>query len=305
MTQLATPDKPPRFIKYETDRGEVALSVDYVRKYFCPNASPQEAFAFIQLCRFHRLNPYLREAYLVKYGQSAPAQFIIGYQAWTQRAERDPKYQGFRAGLIIARDNGILEHREGTFYRESETLEGGWCEVNLAGRASPVRVEVALHEYIQRAQDGKPNRFWAEKPGTMIRKVAIAQAHREAFPSLFAGLYSEGDEVPDSELPADAVVVEGSGSWLDTVAGDDTPEAPAEDAPRPAPTGRGPAPEEDDGLTYEYVLERAGANGLDRESFEARVLGKSLESFMKVRGATPALANLKLTQYLNRAAGAV
>ena len=45
------------------------------------------------------------------------------------------------------------------------------------------RVEVAIQEYIQRKGDGTPNRFWAEKPGTMIQKVAMGQAFRLAYPT--------------------------------------------------------------------------------------------------------------------------
>jgi len=62
--------------------------------------------------------------------------------------------------------------------------------VYRAGLSVPVRAEVSFEEYVQRKTDGSPNRFWAEKPATMIRKVAIVQALREAFPDEFGGLYS-------------------------------------------------------------------------------------------------------------------
>ena len=238
MTPKVAEKKSAPIVKYETERGDVSLSVEFVRNYFCATATPYEAFAFIQLCRFHRLNPYLREAYLVKYGQNDPAQFIIGYQSWTQRAERDPNYQGFKAGLILSKkeEEGELRHREGTFYQQEEVLLGGWCEVKRSDRPDPVRIEVALHEYIQKTREGRPNRFWGEKPGTMIRKVAIAQAHREAYPSLFAGLFDQSELNADNDLPTDVVIVEGSSTWLAEPAAEpqEEPAAPKPKTPRAA-----------------------------------------------------------------------
>ena len=60
---------------------------------------------------------------------------------------------------------------------------GGWCTVHRKDRAITKRV--SLSEY----STGKS--LWATKPGTMIEKVAITQAHRDAFPSIFAGTYGE------------------------------------------------------------------------------------------------------------------
>lgn len=200
--------KEQHMVRYEGLHGEVALSVNYVQAYFCPKANKAEAFAFMKICQRHRLDPFLREVYIVKYSDNEPAQFIIGYQSWTQRAEKDPNYQGFKAGLILSNEKG-MERREGTFYGQGETVEGGWCEITLAHRPEPVRIEVALHEYVQKTSQGQPNKMWREKPGTMIRKVAIAQAHREAFPSLFAGLYDQSEIGPDRELSDDAIIIEG------------------------------------------------------------------------------------------------
>ena len=243
MTQEVAEKKSAPIVKYGTERGEVSLSVEFVRKYFCATATAHEAFAFIQLCRFHRLNPYLREASLVKYGQNDPAQFIVGYQAWTQRAERDPNYQGFRAGLILKGKDDAMDLREGTFYLpEEETLLGGWCEVIRSDRANPIRIEVSLHEYVQKNREGRPNRFWGEKPGTMIRKVAIAQGHREAYPSLFAGLYDHSELDADNDLPTDAVIVEGAATWLEEEASEPKEEpAPQRETEQPTPLGTMPS----------------------------------------------------------------
>lgn len=50
--------------------------------------------------------------------------------------------------------------------------------------------EVSFDEYAGRKKDGSLNAQWSKKPSTMIRKVALVQALREAFPSAFGGMYT-------------------------------------------------------------------------------------------------------------------
>jgi phage recombination protein Bet len=168
----------------------VELTSNVVRKFICPTATEQEIYFFLQLCKAQQLNPFLREVYLIKYG-SSPATIVTGKETFTKRASRIESYAGFKAGLIVLGDCAEPVYREGSFYiKDKEHLAGGWAEVYRAGLSVPVRAEVSFEEYVQRKTDGSPNRFWAEKPATMIRKVAIVQALREAFPEEFGGLYS-------------------------------------------------------------------------------------------------------------------
>ena len=201
---LATQEGATKAIRYNSLRGEeVSLSVHFIRQYFCTKATWGEAFHFIRFCQAHQLNPFLRDAYLVKYSDSEPAQMIIGYHVWLQRASMQADYRGCTQGIIVMK-GGELERREGAFYLSDEEIVGGWCEVEVEGRLSS-RVEVAMQEYIQRRKDGTPNRFWKEKPATMIQKVAISQAFRLAYPSLYAGMYDAAEITDGAELPLDSV----------------------------------------------------------------------------------------------------
>ena len=47
-------------------------------------------------------------------------------------------------------------------------------------------------------------------------------------------------------------------------------------------------------------MDRAGEKGLDQEQFEIQVPGKSLESFERVRGSSPEVADKKLSAYLEQ-----
>ena len=54
---------------------------------------------------------------------------------------------------------------------------------------------MSLAEYDQKRS------LWLSKPATMIRKVALVQALREAYPGEFGGIY-DGAEMPEPDLPA-------------------------------------------------------------------------------------------------------
>jgi hypothetical protein len=107
-----------------------------------------------------------------------------------KRAENDPLYDGFKAGLILGRDGEVVE-TEGSFMLKTDTLLGGWCDVYRKDRKFPISAKVNLEEY------HKSQATWNSMPKTMIRKVAIVQALREAFPTKLESLYTE-EEIQDA-----------------------------------------------------------------------------------------------------------
>lgn len=192
----------------KTDTGDIQLSSQVVRDYLVAGGgevSNQEIKLFIALCSAQKLNPFIKEAHLIKYGNS-PATMVVSKDVYQKRADKNPDYKGKKAGIIVISQKGEIDYRVGTFYiPDAETLVGGWCEVYRKDR-EPERVEVSLSEYIGRKKDGTVNSQWSGKPATMIRKVAVAQCLREAFPTEFQGLYVP--EEMDVEEPADNFVVE-------------------------------------------------------------------------------------------------
>jgi phage recombination protein Bet len=169
------------------------LTPEIIKKYICDKATDQEIYFFIQLCKAQNLNPFLREAYLIKYG-TAPATMVVGKETFTKRADRLPQYNGNKAGLIIL-SNQAISYREGAFLQKGETLLGGWAEVFRKDRDHSTRIEVTLSEYEGKKADGEINQQWRTKPATMIRKVALVQGLREAFPDEFASMYAEEEGV--------------------------------------------------------------------------------------------------------------
>ena len=176
-------------VKYETGRGELTLTSEDVLANFCPKATHQEVRLFLELCRHQKLNPWLREAYLIKYGDG-PASMVVGKDAFTQRAETQVSFDGMAAGVIVLDKEGKLVERQGALTLATEVLLAGWAEVFRKDRRVPFRQVASLHEF------NRGQAQWKSMPATMIRKVALVQALREAFPSAFAGLYDEAEILP-------------------------------------------------------------------------------------------------------------
>lgn len=189
-------DKP---IKYMVGGKSVELSVALTQKYFCPEATPAEAFVFNAWCQHNGLDPWKKEAYLVKYGNNPP-QMLTAKDAFTKRAEANPRYQGSQAGVVVRKEDGTLENRLGELVLEDEEIVGGWADVYVKDYVKPISSVVGFRERCQYKSDGKPMAKWATSPALMIRKCALVAAMREAFPNEVGGMY-----IPD-EMEAGATI---------------------------------------------------------------------------------------------------
>lgn len=171
-------------IAFTDDVGaNITVTADDVRNLICPNADQKEVALFLQLCKSQRLNPFVKDAYLVKYG-SNPAQMITNYQVFNRRACKNENYGGIENGVTVLR-NGEIVHKDGSavYKAAGETLLGGWAKVYFKDGRKPAYAEVALDDY----STGKSN--WSKMPGVMIEKCAKAAAWRLAFPDDFQGMY--------------------------------------------------------------------------------------------------------------------
>lgn len=199
-------------VTYESLSGiMVKLDADTVRNQIARGngkITDQEVAFFLRTCQAKKLDPLENgEVYLVKYDDKAPAQTVVGYHAYLRRAERFPEYRGYKAGVVVMRNDNVVYKEGAAVYRQiGEELIGGWCRVFREmpnGRIDETYAEVSLDEY----STGKSN--WAAKPGTMIRKVAISQAVRGAFPNEYEGLYTADEMIASGAVPANVIEVDG------------------------------------------------------------------------------------------------
>ena len=190
---------------YKVNGQAVELTGETVRNYLVNGSgkpTDQEVVMFIKLCQSQGLNPFLREAYLIKYSDKAPATTVVGKDAFTRRASEMKECKGWKAGVCcMNQKTGAYVEREGTVVLPNEKLVGGWCEVKMTRWEEPFKQTAMLDEYHQH------NSMWNSKPATMIRKVAIVQALREAFPAQFQGMYDSSEIDTNGELPETVIDV--------------------------------------------------------------------------------------------------
>ena len=181
----------------KTDSGEIKLSIQTIRQYLVNgqgNVTDQEAMMFLGLCKGQKLNPFIKEAYLIKYGDKQPATMVVSKDVFMKRAIKNPDFEGIESGVIVLNSHGEVEYKKGAFYlKDREQLVGAWATVHRKSWKYPISLEVNYDEYVGRKTNGEVNSQWASKPATMIIKVAETQALRKAFVEDLQGMYDESE----------------------------------------------------------------------------------------------------------------
>lgn len=178
---------------YNIGDNEIKLTPNIVQNYIVGNDSkitlPEFKF-FTELCKARKLNPFLKEAYCIKYGNQ-PAQIVVGKDVFLKRADEHPQYNGKETGIIVQTSSGEIIERPGCFLAENEKLVGGWAKVYRKDRKFPEYMSVSFEEAAGRKGTGELNSTWKKQGATMIEKVAKVRALREAFIEEFQGMYVE------------------------------------------------------------------------------------------------------------------
>jgi len=144
---------------------------------------PRElAVQFLQICQAFKLNPFKREIYLIPYGNQA--NIIVGYEVYLKRAERSGKLAGWKVWIEKDRDGEVK----------------ACIRIKRKDWEEPFEHEVYMREYKRDTQ------IWREKPYTMLKKVAIAQGFRLAFPEELGGIPYTQDEVEVIDVETGEVI---------------------------------------------------------------------------------------------------
>jgi len=184
-------------LQVRTENNEMTITVEDIKKYIAPKATDKELFMFIGISKSYKLNPFKREIHFVKYGD-APASIIVGYEQYLKRAERTGKLDGWKCWI------------------EKDTIGEKAClEIKRKDQSSPIHWEVYRKEF------DKQQSTWKSMPTFMLKKVAIAQGFRLAFPDELGGLpyipeempvdkggNTTSEQLPTGEVTQDAEIVE-------------------------------------------------------------------------------------------------
>jgi len=163
------------------------------------NLTEHEQKMFVSVAMAYGLNPFKREIYPVAYGSGDKRKLsiIVGYEIYLKRAERTGKLDGFEVSISGIFKKGKIQKKkfDGSFYDVQGILPEGevsaTCTVWVKGKTHPVVWTVWFDEYTQ------SNEMWLSKPRTMIKKVAIEQAFRIAFPDEMGGMPYAPEELPE------------------------------------------------------------------------------------------------------------
>ena len=192
--------------RYEADSGKEIVITDDDIKYAIAgnqNVTNVEMRLFVELCMAHHFDPFIKEVHLIKF-KDKPATIVIGKDVWLKRAMRNQRYKGHQAGMTFIGADGKIRRREGSMILDGEKLIGAWAKVYIGGYEAPVYDEVSFQEYAQKKYDGSLMANWAKMPATMLRKVALVHALREAFPDEFGGCYDASEM--GVEIPTEAKI---------------------------------------------------------------------------------------------------
>lgn len=158
---------------------------------------------FVEIASAFQLNPFIREIYGIPYGDNF--NIIVGYEVYLKRAETSGQLAGWRAWtegeVKFEQVKKTVNKKDGGTFEKTVTVPRGnlkgCVEIKRKDWESPFYHEVYLDEYSQ------DNEMWGSKPRTMIKKVAIAQGFRMAFPVELGGIPYTADELPSIEPVAE------------------------------------------------------------------------------------------------------
>ena len=200
---------------YDVDGEQIKLTPKIVQEYIVgtdAQITMPEFKMFTSLCKARKLNPFLKEAYCIKYGKQ-PAQIVVGKDAVLKRAILNSNFGGIESGVIVRSiETGEVIERKGTFYiKAEEKLVGGWARVYRKNWTHPTYCSVSFDEVAQTKSDGSLNSNWTGKGATMVEKVAKVRALRETFVEELGGMYEAeeiGVDLPSETAPQKQEIIQ-------------------------------------------------------------------------------------------------
>lgn len=202
-------------VEYTAHDGQpVKLTLAIVKKYLVHGhpelVSDQELMYFLHICRARGLNPFTKDAYLIKFTADQGAAIVTAIDFYRRRAKAAPDCKGWKKGILVKTTGGRIKATAGIML-EDEKLVGGWFEAQPQNWTEPFRLEVNLNGYIKKKKSGEITQFWqAENQPSQIAKVAESQGLRTLWPDLFTGTYTDA-EINGAPIDTVGLITEGQG----------------------------------------------------------------------------------------------
>lgn len=135
----------------------------------------QQQTMFIRLAKEFNLNPFKREIYAIAYGNEF--NIVTGYQMYLARADATGKLDGWE--VVCNGDEAKI-----TIFRKDFSHPFTWS--------------VRRSDFSKEGKTQRPN-SWDKMPDFMLKKVAIGQGFRLAFPNELSGMPYLPEELGEAE----------------------------------------------------------------------------------------------------------
>lgn len=175
MNQIA--ERPMTYTMANGD--EMRLTFNMVRNYLVTGrkelVTEQELMFFMHECKARKLNPFLRQCWLIKYSEKEAAQIVESIHHKRAKAMAHPTCEGWERGIIIQTKDGEIKRTKGLIGKD-ETLIGAYFSATPKGWKVPYELEINLDGYIKKTRDGAVTAFWSkEKQPSQLMKVVESQ----------------------------------------------------------------------------------------------------------------------------------
>lgn len=184
--------------------------LDLIRQTVAKGTTPEQFKLFVEVCKYHGLNPFARQIYaVVRNAKSSDG----GYQP---QMTIQTSIDGYR---LIAERSGKYGGQIGPEWCGDD---GKWCDVWLADKPpAAARIGVIRKDFQQPTWGvakyksyAQTSPLWQKMPDVMLAKCAESLALRKAFPAEMSGIYTREemeqaihDDAPDMSI-VDGTVVE-------------------------------------------------------------------------------------------------
>ncbi len=161
-----------------------------IRNTVAKGTTPDQFRLFIEVCRYHGLNPFARQIYaVVRSGQMVIQTSIDGYRLL---AERSGKYAGQIGPQWCGEDGQWVD-----VWLKDSPPAAARIGVLRTGFREPVWGVAKFKSYVQTSSP-----LWGKMPDVMLAKCAESLALRKAFPAEMSGIYTKEEmEQADEPLP--------------------------------------------------------------------------------------------------------
>ena len=169
-----------------------AEQVKLVKDSVAKNTSMNEFLLFMYQAGKYNLDPLMKEIWCVKYRADEPASIFASFSGILKKAVETKEFDGFEDKVQWDDEEKLIpKYVEATVYRKN--------------MAHPITFRAYRRIFERRRSDGKLVKNWEEMPYVMLRKVAIVNAVRQAFPDILGTIYIQ-EEMPEGEVKATEIL---------------------------------------------------------------------------------------------------